>query len=414
MSDAEYISLQTKTPFFENRTLSLEFEDIESDKQLRRFCEENSGQSIIGFDTEFVSENRFRPEFCLLQIAAGDNLAIVDTLAVQDLKPFWELRREPGRITIAHAAREEFLFCFRDVQFRPSNLFDLQLAAGLIGMEYPAAYGTLVSKLCNVQLEKGETRTDWSRRPLSKSQIKYALQDVVHLKELHQKINKALVDLNRLDWYHDEVDQWMTRLETAESEPQWRRVPGISGLNRRALATVREIYIWREQEARKKNRSPKRVVPDDLLVEIAKRGSARMDKLKSIRGIDRRVSGHLHKSICSAVDRANQLSDAELPEKPPRHRTQNLGLLGQFVTTALNIVCREAGIASNLVGTASDVRELAAWKLGLLRKSKNKPKLLTGWRKAFVEEWIDDVLAGKVRLRVGNAKSEQPLVIERE
>ena len=392
----------------------LDYENIVDEQHLQDFCSSIEPTQSIGFDTEFVSENRYRPELCLLQIAAGKRLAIVDTLSVKNLRPFWDLLMDERRITIAHAAREEFLFCFRDTGARPANLFDLQVAAGMIGMDYPASYGALVQQFCGIQLDKGETRTDWSRRPLSHKQVRYALQDVLHLEPIYHAINKRLCKLERDEWYKDEVSSWLSQLERTETEPQWRRVSGISGLKRRALGIVREIYLWRDQEAKRKNKSPKRVLPDDLIIEVAKRGDASTERLKSIRGFDRRVSQSYLKPLVDAVRTANNLPDDQLPEKPPRNKTQNLGLLGQFVTTTLNLVCRDASIAPNLVGTASDVRELAAWKLGFFKKNGKAPKLLTGWRKQFVEEWIDDVLAGKVSMRVGSPKSDQPLILERE
>ena len=392
----------------------LDFEHIRDDQHLQTFCDAIGDEPIIGFDTEFVSENRYRPQLCLLQVAAGDHLAIIDTLSVKDLNPFWRLLTDENRISVAHAAREEFLFCFRDLGERPSNLFDLQIAVGMIGGDYPASYGNLVNQFCKIQLGKGETRTDWSRRPLSDRQIQYALQDVIHLETIHGKVSGKLRELGRDKWLVDETSSWLTRLETMETEPQWRRVSGTSNLSRRALAVVREVFLWRESEAKRKNKSPKRIVPDDLMVEIAKKGTSDVERLKSIRGIDRRLSQSSFKPIAAAVDVANSLSEEDWPEKTPRHKTQNLGLLGQFVATTLNLVCRDATIAHNLVGTASDVRELAAWKLGLLKRQNVPPKLLTGWRKQFVEEWLDDVLDGKVSIRVGNPKSDQPLILKRD
>ena len=392
----------------------LDFEHIRDDQHLQKFCDAISDQPIIGFDTEFVSENRFRPQLCLLQVAAGDHLAIIDTLSIKDLNPFWRLLTDENRISVAHAAREEFLFCFRDLGQRPSNLFDLQIAVGMIGGDYPASYGNLVNQFCKIQLSKGETRTDWSRRPLSDRQIQYALQDVLHLETIYRKINEKLCKLGRESWLSDETDSWLTRLETMETEPQWRRVSGTSSLSRRSLAVVREVFMWRESEAKHKNKSPKRIVPDDLMVEIAKKGTPDIERLKSIRGIERRISGSSFKPIAKAIDAAISLDEDQWPTKTPRHKTQNLGLLGQFVATTLNLVCRDASIAHNLVGTASDVRELAAWKLGLLKHQKTPPKLLTGWRKQFVEEWLDDVLEGKVSIRVGNPQSDQPLILTRD
>ena len=144
---------------------------IDSEQQLSEFCKRSANSPYIGFDTEFVSENRYRPQLCVLQIATENEYAIVDTLAVKDISVFWDLLVSGNHVTIAHAAREEFLFCYRDCRKRPSNLFDVQLAAGLIGFEYPAAYGNLVSKMLGHPVDKGETRTDWMKRPLSSRQV---------------------------------------------------------------------------------------------------------------------------------------------------------------------------------------------------------------------------------------------------
>lgn len=387
------------------------FEHIDTAKGLSDFCERAKNSKIIGFDTEFVSENRYRPDLCLLQIAADGEYAIVDTLAVPDVTPFWELLVTGDHTTLVHAAREEFLFCFRAIGKRPKNLFDVQLGAGMIGFEYPASYGNLVSKLLGSKIDKGETRTDWSRRPLSKRQIDYALSDVTHLEGIYKKILAKMEKLGRTTWYQEEIAKWQTALEKTEIEPQWRRVSGISSLNRRALAIVRELWIARDQEAERKNRSPKRVLPDDLVVELAKRGTADPDRLKAIRGFENRVSKSMIPAIAEAVEKGNDLKESELPKRMPRGRTMNLGLLGQFLTTALNVTCKTENIASNIVGTAQDVRTMAAWRLGMI-ELKEEPELASGWRAEIVGQLIDRVLDGTVAIRVGNAKAEHPLKLE--
>ncbi|MFT5301492.1 MAG: ribonuclease D, partial [Mariniblastus sp.] len=252
-----------------NNTDDPAFEHITTAEGLQDFCDRISGCKLLGFDTEFVSENRYRPQLCLLQVAADGEYAIVDTLAVPDISPFWKLLVEGDHITIVHAAREEFLFCYRACGKRPKHLFDVQLGAGMTGLEYPASYGNLVSKLLGSRVDKGETRTDWMRRPLSKRQIDYALSDVTFLEQLHDTVSSQLEQLDRTSWFEEEMDAWQTSLERTEDEPQWRRVSGISSLNRQALAIVRELWIARDAEAENKNRSPKRVLPDDLLVELA-------------------------------------------------------------------------------------------------------------------------------------------------
>lgn len=389
----------------------IEFEHITTDQGLVDFCEAVRGCDFIGFDTEFVSESRYRPHLCLVQVAADGRYAIIDTLAVKNISVFWELLVEGDHVTVVHAAREEFMFCYRACGRRPKKLFDVQLGAGMTGLEYPASYGNLVSRLLGSRVDKGETRTDWMRRPLSKRQIDYALSDVTHLKGLFDVVSSNLNKLNRMAWFEEEMDIWQTSLEKTENEPQWQRVAGISNLNRRALAIVKELWIARDKEAKSKNRAAKRILPDDLLVELAKRGTPDVSRMKAIRGFDHRVSRNMVEPISKAIEVANQLPDRECPKKMPRGKTMNLGLLGQFLNTALAVVCKTESIAPNIVGTSQDVRTMAAWRLGMIELS-SPPSLADGWRAEIVGQLIDRVLDGSIAIRVGNPKSDQPLSLE--
>lgn len=390
---------------------NVSFEHITTPEQLVELCHVMRDSQYVGFDTEFVSENRYRPELCLLQVATDDHFFIVDTLAVPDITEFWEALVEGDHVTVVHAAREEFLFCFRACGKRPKKMFDVQLGAGMVGLEYPASYGNLVSRLLNRRVDKGETRTDWKKRPLTKRQIDYALSDVVHLHPLFTKISKKLKSLGRDEWFAEEMNIWQDALEKVETEPQWQRVSGISNLNRRALAIVRELWIVRNDEAESKNRAPRRVIPDDLIIELAKRGSADVERMKAIRGFDSRVNRALAEPISEAIQKANDLPEAKLPKRMPRGRTMNLGLLGQFLTTALNVVCKTQSIAPNIVGTSQDLRTMAAWRLGLIEPEET-PVLAEGWRAEIVGQLIDRVLDGTIAIRVSDPKSDHPLELE--
>ena len=143
----------------------MQYETITSAAALEDFCAALRTENAIAFDTEFVSEDTFRPQLCLIQVAISDRLAIIDPLEIEDVSPFWKALTEGQHITVAHAAREEFLFCWRSMEQRPSQLLDTQIAAGLIGMEYPASYSGLLSKLLGVQLAKGEIRICPDVRP---------------------------------------------------------------------------------------------------------------------------------------------------------------------------------------------------------------------------------------------------------
>lgn len=387
---------------------SIEYQTITTNDQLVEFCRRVTNSPYIAFDTEFVSENRYRPQLCLIQIATESELAIIDAIALPNVDQFWQTLVSGDHVTLAHAAREEFLFCFRAVGRRPQQLFDVQYAAGMIGLEYPAAYGNLVGKLLNIPLEKGETRTDWAKRPLTPSQINYALQDVVHLKPLYDQISTKLTALGRQQWLAEEIAVRLDDLEQNELTPQWHRLPGISGLSSRALAIVREIYSLRDEIAKEKNRAPRRILPDDLLVELARRGVSDPKRLNAIRGFENRVSRSLIEELGQAIERALKLPTAALPEKPNRGKSINLGLLGQYLVTALKIICDREQISAGIVGTTQDLRELAAWHLGMIPNSP-EPLLASGWRAQIIGKTIEEMIDGKIAIRVKNAKSPDPL-----
>lgn len=388
-----------------------QFQHITDADALEEFCRVNRGSRYVGFDTEFVSENCFRPLLCLIQVSTDKGYAIIDTLAIADLTVFWNWLCDGDHVTIVHAAREEFLFCFRAVAKRPAKLFDIQLAAGMIGCEYPAAYGNLVNRMIGITVDKGETRTDWRKRPLTDNQMAYALEDVVHLWPVYKKLNKQLQKLGRIDWVDWEMDHWQTALEQTITHPQWRRVSGIARLKPAQLAIVKELWIWRNEEAERKDRTPKRVLADDLIVELSRRGTAKPSQIRAIRGFGNRVQGSSIDGISAAIERALQMPKSEHPKRVTSTKTINLGLLGQFLTTALNVLCRTEQISSSIVGTAQEVRDVAAMRLGLL-KLKEQPRLLTGWRAEIVGQLIDQVLDGRIAIRVDDPSSDHPLKMD--
>jgi ribonuclease D len=213
-------------------------------------------------------------------------LAVIDALAIDDMTPFWRLVAASDHETIVHAGREEHLFCHRAIGQRPHRLLDVQIAAGMVGLEYPAAYSTLVSKLLGQALGKGETRTNWRRRPLSQRQLDYAVQDVAYLGPLSDVLKSKLAELGRTRWLEVELDAWQDGMEAAETSQRWRLVPGVAALPPRSLAIVRALWHWRDSEAKRRNRPPRRVLRDDLLVELARRQTADIKRIRAVRGLD--------------------------------------------------------------------------------------------------------------------------------
>lgn len=383
------------------------YEQIETDKQLDELCERLRTCHRIAFDTEFVSEDTYRPELCLVQVASEAGYAIIDPQGL-DITPFWQLLLEPGMETICHAGREEYRFLKEATGSRAHHWYDVQIAAGMVGREFPASYGSLVSRLLGKSLPKGETRTDWRKRPLTSRQLDYAVQDVVHLFPLRDKLGKQLADLGREAWLEEELNAWQDKLDSEEQRDRWRRVSGISQLSPRGLAIVREVWRWREQEAQALNRPPKRVLRDDLMVEMAKRQLSSPDQLRSVRGMERRSLQKSFKEIAAAVQRGLALPDKDCPKRANSKRPP-LTLLGQFLASALSSVCRDANVAPSLVGGAEAVRDLVAQQLDVASRDAQPALLASGWRGELVGHALTQVLEGKKAICVDDPLSEQPL-----
>lgn len=391
----------------------MEYDFITTEQQLKDYCESIESARAVAFDTEFVSEDNYRPDLCLLQIAAAGRLAVVDTHAVRDVDRFWELIAQPGRETIVHAGREEFRFCKAAINKRPHQLVDVQIAAALVGLEYPAAYGTLISKLIGKSLPKGETRTDWRRRPLTDNQLTYALQDVLYLEQIRDLLMNQIDKLGRRSWLETEMLAWQKQVEDAENGERWRRVSGISGMSNKALAILREVWAWREEEARKRNMPPKRVLRDDLLVELAKRGTPDPKRISAVRGLERGdLQRHMPK-IAACIQTALDMPESEYPRHHRGSGLSQLTLIGQFLSTALGSICRTQQVAASIVGTAQDVRELIAYRLGLEDYPPDDlPVLAQGWRAEVVGQRIEDLLKGKASIRITDPLSDHPLSFE--
>ncbi|MFM8891500.1 MAG: HRDC domain-containing protein, partial [Planctomycetia bacterium] len=262
----------------------------------------------------------------------------------------------------------------------------------------------------------GETRTDWRQRPLTPAQLDYALDDVRHLERLWRKLESKLAAAGRTEWMQEEMRAWQEEVEGSFVRKRWRRVSGLNGLSRRELAIARELWHWRDSVAESRDMPPKRVLRDDLLVELCKRKSADERQISAIRGMQRSDLRHILRGLSEAIQRGLDLPDDECPGGE-RHRAPppQLAVLGQFLATAVAGVCRQMQLAPSLVGTSADMRDLLAYKLGYFdAEEEEAPLLATGWRQGVVGDLVDDLLSGRASLRIGDIRSHDPLVIDRQ
>jgi len=383
---------------------------VSSKKELRELCRRLKSAEAIAYDTEFISEGRYQPELCLVQINAHGLLALIDPFAVPDLTPLWELFCDGKREIIVHACRSEMEFCYRSIGRLPSKLFDVQVAAGFAGNDYPAGFGSLLQHFLRVSLRKSETRTAWNQRPLTPLQIEYALDDVRHLEALRNAVKKQLDEQERLDWYYEEIENVKQNLQSYFETPKWQSLPKISGLSPRELAILRELWLWRDGLARQKNIPATRMLRDDLLVELSRRRTSEVKRIAAVRGMQRQDLTRILPDIVIAITRGLSLPDEELPVLPLRMSYPQYTVLSQILSAVLGSICKQNGIATSLVGSPNDIRELIASELGTLPESVT-PRLVTGWRSKLIGTSLFDLLHGRKTLHINHSAEDEPLIV---
>jgi ribonuclease D len=367
----------------------------------------------FGVDTEFVGEKSYHPHLCLVQVATEDALYLIDPLTAGPLDAFWQAVVDPHHEVIVHAGREEVRMCYLACGKMPANVIDLQLAAGLAGLNYPLGHGPLVKEVLGIALSKGETLTEWGRRPLTPSQVRYAFDDVRYLLPIWRKLSARLDKFGRHEWVKEECTRLIAGAkphapDDAEAPEKWRKLRGAGGLDRRRLAIVRELFAWREATAARSNRPPRSILRDDLLLEIARRGPTKERDLHVVRGLPRRDL----EAVVQAVQRGR---DVPLEDCPPvAERDQDppqVAMVTSILLAVLGDVCAKEQLASNLVAATLDVKLLvrARWQGAELPEDS----LLThGWRRHHILPDLLAVLEGRRGLRVADVKAEGPLAYD--
>lgn len=370
--------------------------------------------SQIGFDTEFVAEDCYQPDLCLIQLSTPDEVFIVDPKSCPGIDDVWQNLIQPDKQVIVHAGREEMLFVYRATGERIPNLFDVQVALGLLGGEYPASYGKLLQRILGENVAKGETRTDWRKRPLTAAQLDYAALDVLHLPRLLEALTEQLNEHGRLGWLNDELTRRQSALIQSQQQEGWFRMSGVQSLHGKQLGVVRELWRWRDQRASSKNMPARRVLRDDLIIELARRGSPDTKKISQIRGLHHSGFQRFLPEIADCIRAGTTGPVPETPWAGQSKRPRPPALLQQFLTASMSYLCRSNQIAPAIVGTSDDVGKLASyWLMGakLEEDDPDFPNLLRGWRAEFVGEPLHDIYTGRKALKVQDPRQDMPLAL---
>jgi ribonuclease D len=331
---------------------------------LARFCARQTGVGFVAVDTEFMRERTYWPILCLVQIAGPEEAAAIDALAPGiDLTPLLELMADASTLKVFHAARQDLEIFFNLAGAVPEPVFDTQVAAMVCGFGDAASYETLVAKLALATLDKSSRFTDWSHRPLTERQIRYALADVVHLRTVYARLQERLASNGRAEWFAEEM-AGLCDPATYRSDPSeaWRRFRLRGRVDARFFGVLREVAAWRETAARQRNLPRGRIMRDEAVLEIAAHVPKTIEALARTRSLARGVAeGKLGSEILEAVRRGLADSPArELPAPTKGEAPPGAGPLLELLRVLLKQCCEEHQVAQKLVAASEDLEAIAA------------------------------------------------------
>ncbi len=368
---------------------------------LSEFVERVSKHPFVAVDTEFMRENTFWPDLCLVQVASTEEAAAIDPKADGiDLKPLLDLLVENQDVLkVFHAGSQDLEIIHNLTGKVPRALFDTQIAAMALGHGEQVGYSNLIESMLGHSLDKGARFTDWSRRPLDKRQIDYAIADVTHLAKVFPRLLEKLKKTGRGGWLDEEMERLAdTSSFDFEPEDAWKRLR-LPGRNPAVLGRLKALAGWRETEARTKNIPRGRIVKDDTLVELAAHPPKRQEDLAKVRGLSSGwKTNDIGGRLMAALAEAEPLDPAELPSREPRRPglTKDAALVSDLLKLLLKIRAKESGVAPRLIARSDDLEALAAGVRDL--------KVLKGWR--FEEFGRDalDLVEGRLGFAIENGK----------
>lgn len=372
---------------------------ITSDTALAEIVEAAIAAGRVGLDTEFMRERTYRARLCLVQIATPDEVHLIDATATQELKPVAELIADDRVEIVVHAGRQDLEIFYERFGLLPRKVFDVQLAAAFAGYGSSLPYGRLVQAITGARLTKGESYSDWCRRPLSGEQLRYAADDVAYLLDMAERLKKNLEDQGRARWAAEE----MAVFEAPESyafdlDEAYRKVSGRGSLSGRQLAILREVARWREETAQKRDIPRGWVIKDPTLIEIARRAPSSVDALKRLRGMNSSEAERSGRELLAAIETGKSSAELEQPKSPSRGAQVRARMLSGPADAIVRARCEEAGIATELVSTRGELEALLA-DVTSGAKDLSRHRMMQGWRRSLAGDHVIAFARGEVAIK---------------
>jgi ribonuclease D len=359
----------------------------------------------LGIDTEFMSEGRYRALLCLVQIAVDNPdpqgrplIFLIDSLADVDVAPLAVLLGDPGFEVVLHAGRQDVAILRRAWRTELNNIFDTQISAGFSGGSAQAGYGNLLGSVLGLSVGKTASYTRWDARPLTAEQLGYAGDDVAHLLQLSDEIQRRLQTSGRLEWAREECRRLESATDERDPNTAWERLPRIGQLDPRARAVARELAAWRERTASELDRPVGSILADPALVELAKRRPSDVSGLEQIRGLHPPTIKRRGQAILEAILRGQEATPIPREEARVRSEASDAPLIA-LAEALLRARALQAGLAYELIASRAELELIVA----ATRRSEPEPdvRTLSGWRRELVGDDLRDVLAGASAVSVG-------------
>ncbi|CAA6825320.1 MAG: Ribonuclease D (EC [uncultured Thiotrichaceae bacterium] len=371
------------------------FEYIDNSEALSGYLERVDSAKWVMLDTEFIREKTYFPKLCLIQVATETTQACIDPLAIKDLSPFFDWIYRKEMVKVFHAAWQDLEIVYQLSDAIPSSIFDTQIAAAVLGLGDQMGYARLVEQLLGVQLDKSQSRTDWSRRPLSQKQLEYAIGDVTYLRDMYPMLLQQLEESGRLSW----LQKSFSHLEDAtqyEPDPRgcWKRVKGVHLLKPAQLTALRELAAWREEQAIKKDLPRRWLLSDEVLIDIVRMKVADLESFQQVRGLKPEQITRNGKLWLSLIEKGQALPREEWPELPKKRKLDaQLALVADLLMVLVNQQARENNISPQMIATRSQVEKML---------SEGRDNLSDDWRGSLMNEVFADLLNGKIVMRIEN------------
>jgi ribonuclease D len=381
---------------------------VDTEDGLAALAARVASASRVALDTEFHTERTYAPRLMVLQLAFDDGAAIVDPLAVSDLRPLVDAL---SNVTVVGHALSSDLKIFADrYDAVPTRIFDTQVAAAFLGYGMQVSLADLVRDLEHVRLAKSQTVSDWSTRPLSSKQLEYLVDDVAHLLPMYDKLTARLEHAGRLQWAIEECEA-LGEIDRYRSDERraYLRIPGAMRMNRRELGVLSEIVRLRDQQARARDLPPKYILPDDVVSGLATLRPKRVEDLDQLRRLDAGVRKQLGRAIIDAVAQAEALPEDQLPERPQRPLGQSRDTLAALMGVVVGEIARENELPQSLLVPRAALERVAR-EIPADRGGFDSALELSHWRLELVGEPLWRLLSGEVHLGIEGYALRDPKI----